>query len=247
MQASNLEEDSQVMTDQAPTKVMVIVAHPDDPDFSAGGTMAKWAMEGQEITYLVCTNGNKGSSDPNMTPERLATIREDEQRAAARVLGVSRVVFLGYNDGELVPSLALRKDITRAIRLYRPDIAVTPDPTTRYVGQNYINHPDHRAAGESALDAIYPSARDRLYFPELLDEGLEPHKVKEVYLTGSTQPDTWIDIEKTLGLKIAAIKEHKSQVGDPEWIEQWMTQWAQRNAEGHGLTYAEAFKRLVLM
>ncbi|MDO8672655.1 MAG: PIG-L deacetylase family protein [Dehalococcoidia bacterium] len=234
------------MTEQTVSKVMVIVAHPDDPEFSAGGTIARWAGEGRQITYVICTNGNKGSNDPNMTPDRLAIIREAEQHAAARVLGVAKIVFLGFNDGELVPSLELRKAITRAIRQHRPNVVITSDPTTRYVRQNYINHPDHRAVGDSALDAIYPSARDRLYFPELLEEGLEPHKVAEVYLSGSTHPDTWVDIEATIDTKVAAILQHKSQIGDPAKIADWIKQWSVWAAEGQGITYAEAFKRLIL-
>lgn len=228
-------------------RVLVIVAHPDDAEFSSGGTIAKWAREGKEITYLLCTNGNKGSGDPMMTSDRLAVIREKEQRAAASVLGVKDVLYLGYNDGELVPSLTLRRDITRVIRQVRPDIVITMDPTVRFRRGTYLNHSDHRVAGDTALDAIYPAARDHLYFPELLAEGLRTHIVKEVYLTGSDQTDVWVDISDTIDLKIAALRQHVSQVGDHfDDVSQMVRMWAQTNAEGKDMKFAEVFRRLIL-
>ena len=151
---------------------LVIIAHADDAEFGSAGTIAKWVKQGVEVTYVVVTNGNKGSADPDMTPEALAALREKEQRAACKVLGVKNVVFLGYHDGELVPSLELRRDLTREVRRYKPDVAMVPDPTTWYFGNVYINHPDHRAVGEAALAAIFPSARDRLTFPEAAGGGL---------------------------------------------------------------------------
>jgi LmbE family N-acetylglucosaminyl deacetylase len=225
---------------------MVIVAHPDDAEFIAAGTVARWAREGREITYTVCTNGNKGTDDPTITPEQLAAMRESEQNAAAAVLGVRRVVFLGYNDGELQPTPDLRRSITRVIRRYRPYTVITMDPTVRFFGDDYMNHPDHRAAGDAACDAIFPAARDRLYFPELLAEGLEPHKVKETYLAGTLSPNIWIDIADTLKVKIAALLEHRSQIGDASGAERLVCTWAEEAARGHNLRYAEAFRRITL-
>ncbi len=225
-------------------RVLVIFAHPDDAEFSVGGTVALWARKGWDIYYLVLTDGSKGTNDPNLAPRQLAAIRREEQLAAARILGVADVTFLNYEDGTLVPDLALRKDIVRAIRSYRPDVAVVPDPTRRFAGRYYINHPDHIAAGEAALAAIYPSARDRLSFPELLVEGLEPHKVAEVYLSNPQDPDTWIDIGETIDLKIAALRQHRSQVGDD--VEEWVRKRAREAAEGHSMEYAEAFRRFEL-
>lgn len=235
------------MAEGNPQKVMVIAAHPDDADLTSGGTVAVWAKEGKEITYLICTNGNKGTSDPSMTPERLTATRMVEQREAAKMLGVGHVEFLGYDDGELFPTLALRRDICRAIRRFKPDIAIVSDPTMRFIGNEYINHPDHLAAGEAALAAIFPSARDRLYFPELLKDGLAPHKVTEVYLLDSSHPDNWIDIEQTIDLKIAAVLAHKSQFPDAAMVEQWLKGWGRQMAEGQGMVYAEAYRRMVLM
>jgi LmbE family N-acetylglucosaminyl deacetylase len=221
-------------------RVLVIFAHPDDAEFSVGGTVALWARKGWEIYYLVLTDGSKGTSDPNLTPTQLAAIRREEQWAAARTLGVTRVDFLDYEDGALVPDLNLRRDIVRGIRKYRPDIVVCPDPTRRFAGRHYINHPDHIAAGEAALAAIYPSSRDRLSFPELLVEGLQPHKVAEVYLSNPQEPDTWIDIGDTIDVKIAALRQHRSQVGED--VEEWVRRRAREAAEGHAMEYAELFR-----
>ena len=223
-------------------RVLVVVAHPDDAEFSVAGTVALWARQGDRVFYLICTDGSRGTSDPNLTPQELTTIRAREQLAAARVLGVQEVAHLGYQDGALEPTIALRRDITRAIRRFRPDVLVCQDPTQRWFGQEYINHPDHIAAGEAALAAAYPAARDRLAFPELLVEGLEPHKVQEIYVSGSSQPDRWVDISSTIDLKIQALLEHRSQL-NPEGLDQRIRDWAHRAAKGQeGLSYAEAFK-----
>ncbi len=227
-------------------KVLVIVAHPDDAEFGAAGTVARWAREGAEVTYLICTDGNRGSNDPEMTPEKLTKLRHAEQRAAAGHLGVRDVVFLGYDDGSLQPTLDLRRQLTRWIRRCRPDVVICPDPTRRFGGQRYINHPDHRACGEAALDAVMPSASTRLIFPELLEENLEPYTVKEVYLTGANEPDTYMDITGTIDLKIAALGEHKSQLGDRSDLE-WVRQRARDLAKDHGCEYAEAFRYLRLV
>jgi LmbE family N-acetylglucosaminyl deacetylase len=204
---------------QEPTtkRVMGIFAHPDDPEFFCGGTFARWAAEGAEITFVVATSGDKGSSDPEMTHERLIAIREEEERSAARALGVKDVVFLRYPDGELTPSLQLRRDLTRMIRLKQPDVVVTCDPTVFWFATRAVNHPDHRAIGEATLDAVYPTARDRLNFIELeRDEGLEPHKVKQLYICGTDTPTIKVDVTDYLETKITSLREHKSQIADME-------------------------------
>ncbi len=226
-------------------RVMVVMAHPDDAEFTVAGTVAKWTQEGHEVIYVICTDGSRGSNDPGMPPEHLAPIREAEQRAAAQVLGVKETVFLGYEDGTLQPTLELRRDITRAIRRYRPDIVVCADPTRRY-HDNYLNHPDHRAAADAALDAVFPSARTRWIFPELLKEGLEPHTVKEVYIIGPRSPDLWVDISQTIDFKIAALKKHESQVGDWDDLEEFIKGWNEETGRERGMAYAEAFKRIEL-
>ncbi len=224
----------------------MIVAHPDDAEFGAAGTIARWARDGRHVTYLILTDGNRGSSDPTMTAERLAQIRHEEQRAAAARLGVRDVVFLGYDDGSLQPTLDLRRQITRWIRRCRPDVVVAHDPTRRWVGQRYINHPDHRAAGDATLDAIIPGADTRLMFPELLEEGLEPHQVKEIYLTGPNEPDLWVDIGETIDVKIEALRQHKSQVGGWEELPDVIRQRATEMAQGQSFPLAEGFKYIKL-
>jgi len=227
---------------EPPRRVMVIMAHPDDPEFACAGTVARWAAQGTEVIYVLITSGDKGSDDPDMTREALMALREQEERAAARLLGVKEVVFLRYPDGELAPTLDLRRDLVREIRRYRPDAVVVPDPTRRFWDSGYINHSDHRVAGEVALDAIYPAAGNRRFFPELLAEGFLPHAVREVYVADSTEPNLTVDISATLDLKIAALKEHRSQL-DPAQVDKWF-----RGGENGGETFrpVEEFRRIVL-
>jgi LmbE family N-acetylglucosaminyl deacetylase len=223
-------------------------AHPDDQDFTVAGTLAKWARAGSEVVTVCLTSGGAGSNrhtPPDMTPDRLVAIRQEEQRAACRVLGISEVVFLGYVDGTLEPSIALRRDCTRLIRRYRPDAVVCGDPTVRFYGNRYMNHPDHRAAADVILDAVFPSSETRFIFPELLDEGLTPHHVRWVYLHGSNRPDVFIDIADVLDVKIRALREHRSQMGD--WDPgPMLTAWATQAGARRGLKAAEAFRRIVL-
>ena len=196
-------------------RVMGVFAHPDDPEFFAGATFAKWAMDGAEITFVIATSGDKGSADPAMTHERLAEIREREERDAAAVLGVNEVVFLRYKDGELYPTLELRRDITRMIRMKKPDVVVTLDPTVFWRRGGGINHPDHRAIGAATLEAIFPTARDRLNFIEHeRDEGLETHKVTTVYIAGSAEPNVTVDVTDAVETQIASLRAHKSQISD---------------------------------
>lgn len=205
-------------TQDAPVKrVMGIFAHPDDPEFFCGATFARWADEGAHITFVLATSGDKGSSDPEMTHQRLIEIREVEERSAAQALGVKDVIFLRYPDGELQPTLELRRDITRLIRLKKPDVVVTNDPTVFWWGTTGINHPDHRAIGTVVMDSVYPTARDRLNFLELeRDEGLDTHKVHQLYLSGTASPTTKVDVTQYVETKINALREHKSQISDME-------------------------------
>lgn len=211
-------------------RVMVAMAHPDDAEFGCAGTIARWTSEGQEIIYVLGTSGDKGSDDPEMTSEQLVATREAEQRAACAVLGVTEVVFLRMRDAELVPDLAMRRELTRVIRRYRPDAIICQDPTARWEGSGYVQHPDHIAMGEATLAALFPAARDRLTFPELLAEGLEPHKVTEVYINASQHKcDHFIDIGAHLETKFAALAEHRSQIGDWDFRSA-MTRWARDSA-----------------
>jgi LmbE family N-acetylglucosaminyl deacetylase len=203
------------------------------------GTVARWTREGKEVIYVVCTNGDKGTSDPEMKPEELAGIREQEQLAAADVLGVKEVVFLRHPDQSLEDTPEFRKEIVRLIRMYKPDTVVTIDPY--YLG--YLNHRDHRITAQVTLDAIFPSAGGNLTSLDLLGQELQPHRVKEVLLCGAGDANYYIDITDTLDIKIAALRCHNSQVGDRPEIEEWMRQRARAAAEGQDYELAEAFHR----
>lgn len=228
---------------RVPASALIVVAHPDDAEFMFAGTVAGWAVAGAEVTYAVVTKGDKGSEDPAMTPSRLTAIREDEQRAAAAILGVARCVFMGYEDGYLQHTLALRRDLTRLIRTWRPEVVMTFDPTTRFLADTYPNHPDHRACGDATVDAVFPSARDRLTFPELLSDGLEPHKVAEVWLGGTNEGNVAVDISGTLALKKRALLAHPSQL-DPAIVD-FAEQMGRWGAEGHSFEFGESFRRIV--
>jgi len=220
--------------------VLALFAHPDDTEFVCGGTLALWAGAGRRLVYGFCTDGSKGSSDAGMTSTRLVTQRQEEQRAAARALGCNEVVFLPYEDAMLEPTLALRRDFTRLIRQYQPEIVVCFDPAVYYT-DGYVQHPDHRASGEAALAAVYPAARDRLTFPELLAEGLEPHNTREIWLTSPLQPNRWVDIGTTLDRKIAAMQMHASQTGDGARVANILRERAREEGVAPGLAYAESF------
>ena len=229
---------------EATGRVMFVAAHPDDPEFLAGGTIARLAKEGREITYVVVTNGNKGSSDRGVTSEQLAPIRADEQRRAARVLGVERVEFLGYEDGEVEDTRELRRDLTRQIRRWRPELIITLNPHRTY--NNFPGwHRDHRTTGRVVLDCVYPLARDHLSFPELLPEH-EPHTVREVYQIQWDQPRLVIDITDTMELKLEAIRCHASQVGDFTAVEARMRNRAAALGKEKGYACAEGFDHIVV-
>lgn len=226
---------------------MSIHAHPDDQEFTVAGTLAKWARAGCEIVSVIITSGDAGSNDPSRDETYkpvLAKLREREQRAANKVIGIAETIFLGYPDGELEPTLALRKELTRLIRIHKPEAVVIGDPQGVFYGNGYINHPDHRAAAQAALYAVFPSAETRLIFTDLLKVGIEPHKVRRVYVHGTEKSDTWVDIESTLNVKIRALKKHKSQLGN--WKpDKMMREWAAEEGKEQGLKYAEAFKVMI--
>jgi LmbE family N-acetylglucosaminyl deacetylase len=224
-----------------PKSAMVIMAHPDDAEFTVAGTVAKWTQAGCEIIYVLCTSGNAGTHEPGMTREKLAAIREDEQRAACRVLGAKDVVFLRHDDGTLQPTLELRRDLVRQIRRWKPEAVIAPDPTTLFYGDDYINHPDHRAAGQAAIDAVAPAAAMPLLWPE---DG-EPHRVRSIYVSGAEKPNVWIDISITVERKIEALRQHKSQLGDWDPAEMLRT-WSSETGKEKGLPHAESFRRMIL-
>lgn len=226
--------------------VMAIFAHPDDPEFVAGGALALWARAGRELVYVICTDGSKGTSDPAVQGAALVRRRQEEQRAAAAALGCREVVFLPYEDAMLEPSLALRRDLTRQIRRHRPQTVVCFDPTPFWVGDFYLQHPDHRASGEAALAAVFPAARDRLTFPELLTEGLEPHHVQELYLGSPREPNRWLDITPVMDRKVELMLHHRSQVGDPARIDELLRALARDAGTAQGLAYAEAYRYISL-
>ena len=231
-----------------PKIVLSVHAHPDDQEFTVAGTLAKWARLGCRVISVIVTSGDAGSNDPERDaayrPE-LARLREVEQAAANQVLGLAETVCMRYPDGELEPTLALRKDLTRLIRIHKPDAVVTGDPQGVFYGNGYINHPDHRAAAQVATYAVFPSAGSRLLFAELLKEGFEPHNVKRLYLHGPEKPDTWVDITGTIDTKLAALRKHASQLGD--WDpEKMICEWAAEEGKEKGMAYAEAYKVMIL-
>ncbi|MXZ45887.1 MAG: PIG-L family deacetylase [Chloroflexi bacterium] len=223
-------------------RAMVIAGHPDDADFGAAGTSALLALAGWEVRYLVVTDGSKGSDDPKFTTETLVATRDKEQRDAARVLGVASVGFLGYTDGELTYSRQLLGDITREIRAFRPHAVFTHDPEPVIHDQGFINHNDHRITGLATVDAVYPTARDRLNFPEHLADGLDVHKVAELYLWGSNKASFDVDISAVVETKIDALMAHVSQFGDrEEFAEFALERW--RDEDGR---YLESFRQVVM-
>ena len=225
---------------------MVVVAHADDAEWGCSGTVARWCAEGWDVVYVLCTDGSKGSDDPDITSEELVKIRRREQEDAALVLGLSEVVFLGYPDAYLEPTLALRKDITREIRRHRPDVLICMNPVRSLSGDGYIGHPDHSASGEAAMSAVYPSARDHLTFPELLrEEGLEPHKVRELWVVDHEDSDHYVDVTNHVETAVRALQAHSSQVS-PETADHYFREGRRRVGERVGVPYAEHFKRFRL-
>jgi LmbE family N-acetylglucosaminyl deacetylase len=230
-----------------PQRAMLVAAHPDDIEFVMAGTAAKWCQAGTEVRYVLVSSGGAGSRDPSMTRAKLAGIREAEQRAAARVAGVEGVVFLGYPDGEIELTLALRRDLVREIRRFKPDVVMCFDPTRLFSGDRYINHPDHRAVGQATLDAVAPGAVMPNIFAELGDEGLEPHAVKEVYVATGEETNTWIDISGTIDLKVEALRQHTSQFPDGWDPGEMLHEWAAESGKEAGMPYSESYRRFVLV
>jgi len=226
-----------------PAQVMVVTPHPDDAEFGVAGTVVHWTRKGKDVIYVVCTNGDKGTSDLNMKPEELAKIREQEQLAAAKLLGVREVIFLHHPDQSLEDTPEFRKELVRLIRMYRPETVVTAAP---YRG--YIWHRDHRITSRVTLDAVFPYARDFLAYPDLLEEGLQPHKVKEVLLWGSEDPNYRSNITDTFDIKIAALRCHKSQISDnpSSGLKEQMRERHKMLAQEEDYELAEAFHRVEL-
>jgi LmbE family N-acetylglucosaminyl deacetylase len=232
---------------ESPQHILVILAHPDDPEFFCGATLAKWASSGHHITYNLLTCGDKGTKDRNLSMAELCSIRQHEQHAAANVIGVDNIIFLNYEDGYLIPDLKLRRDITRLIRQERPDVLVTCDPQYFITPSDRLNHPDHRAAGQAVLDAVFPAARDHLNFVELWrDESLEPHIVREVWVSLTDRPNVILDVTAFWEIKIRSLLEHKSQIGDPDKFCERMRNARTRESTAEQPRFEEKFRRLIL-
>lgn len=230
-----------------PKVVLGVAAHPDDLDFGASASMAKFAADGADVYYLILTDGSKGSDDRSLTSKELVKIRQEEQRAALLVIGGKGITFLNYPDGELEVGIELKRDIARQIRNLKPDVVVTMDPTILYsVRRGFINLTDHRAAGQATIDAVFPLARDHLTFPELLDEGFEPHKVKTLLLTNFDHQNYWVDVSETLDKKWQALKSHASQIKNIDGVRENFTKLAEEAGKKAGYKYAEGFMRIDL-
>ena len=227
-------------------KILVVLAHPDDPEFFCGGTLTKWANEGHEIAYCLLTKGDKGVNDHFKGAEDIRKLRIDEQYKAAAVIGAKNITFLDYEDGYLTPNLDIRRDVARVIRRERPDIVVTCDPTNYYLRDSYINHPDHRAAGQVVIDAVFPAAQNELFFPELIqEENLSPHHVKEVWISLPKEPNIFIDITDTWDNKLKALLEHASQIGEREKFLERMRSRRTDDSSDENPRFEEIFRRIV--
>lgn len=232
---------------KTPKTVLAVFAHPDDMDFSSSGTISKWAEKGADVTYLVCTDGSKGSEDPNITHRQLATIRKKEQLEAAKILGVKDVIFLKHRDGELIVDFKLKEDIAKVIRQKKPDLVITLDPTFLYSTKHgVVNHSDHRAAGQATMDAVFPLARDRLNFPRHEKQGLAPHKTATLLLVAFEGAEHFEDITNTIAKKLETLKAHKSQVSSDAAFEKHIRSRASEKGKKAGFKYAEGFKKIEL-
>jgi LmbE family N-acetylglucosaminyl deacetylase len=236
-----------VLEESEVSRILVITAHPDDVDFGAAGTVARWTEAGTDVRYCIVTDGDAGGDDHSISRPEMATLRRAEQTAAAKQVGVHDIRFLGYPDGRLEATLGLRKDLARVIRQVRPDRVLCPSPERNYARVG-VSHPDHRAAGSAALDAVYPDARNPFAFPDLLaDEGLTPWKVREVWLSGSPAPNHYVDITEVFSRKVAALHAHASQTGHMDNLEGMLRTWLSRAAVAAGFAegrLAEAFQVL---
>lgn len=228
-------------------KILVILAHPDDPDFFCGATLARWVQQGHEVRYCLLTKGQKGSQDVHASPEKLGELRVQEQTAAAAAIGVKSVEFLEYMDGEVFPDLEMRRQIVRVIRKWQPDILVGCDPQNLFPGDNRINHPDHRAAGQAVVDAAFPAAGSPMFFPELiLEENLPAHNVEELWLSATSNPNFKLDVTDNFADKLRALHCHRSQIGEVAAFDEHMrSRWSKDPATGEE-RYYETFRRIIL-
>ena len=225
-------------------RVLIIMAHPDDPDFTCSGTATQMTRQGIEVTYMILTDGDKGNHNPEITRNQLIALRKIEQRNAARVCGVKDVLFMGEEDGFLRPTPEIRKRVTREIRRIRPELVIITDPERYLVGDGYINHPDHRNAGLVALEAIFPAADNMMFYPDMADEGYLPHKISQMYVFGHRDPSVRIDITNEVESKIQAILCHKTQIQNPEEApKRWMERWGEKQEDG-SMRYFEQFKAM---
>jgi LmbE family N-acetylglucosaminyl deacetylase len=241
--AANLEglaEAPQEEKSQGPRRALVVAAHPDDADFGAAGTAYLWTREGWEFYYLVCTDGSKGSDDRSIAPAKLVDMRRTEQRNAAALLGVKDVFFLDHVDGELTAGRKFLGEVVRVVREVRPDAVFTHDPEAIIINDSFVNHSDHRITGLTAVDAVYPAARDRLNFPDQIADGLQPHKVGEIYIWGSERANFEVDITDVIETKVRALAAHNSQF-EEEFIGALLERW--KTAEGR---YVESFRRVAM-
>jgi LmbE family N-acetylglucosaminyl deacetylase len=232
------------LADDEIKRILVVMAHPDDCDFGAGGTIAQWTAKGISVSYCIITNGDQGGEESDVPLEEMAKVRQREQRDAGAALGVSDITFLNHRDGWLVPTIELRKEIVREIRKSKPDRMVIQSPERNY-DRIFASHPDHLAAGETAIQAVYPDARNPYAFTDLKEAGFEPWRVKEVWITSSPTPNHFVDITDTFPKKIAALKAHVSQTAHNAELEEMVRSWGERNAIAQGLPegrVAEIFK-----
>lgn len=229
-----------------PGRFMVIAAHPDDADFGPAATVARWIDQGSHGWLVCCTSGDAGADDPDTDPLELAALREREQRAAAEIVGYDGVTFLHQPDGALANDLALREHLVREIRRFRPDAVLATDPEALFHGDRGVNHTDHRAAGMAAVDAVYPAARNAMAFPWLAREGLEPHRVRRLYLFWSNVPNARVDVSTTIDRKIAALRAHASQLRHPEELEPRIREWAAEEGAAIGAAAGEALRAIII-
>ncbi len=235
------------LVDETPARALAVYAHPDDPEISAGGTLARWAAAGAEVWVLITTRGDKGTSDPDADLDALARLRVEETEASTTELGLAGHLHLDYGDGELENDERLRGQIVRHVRELRPEVVLCPDPTAIFFGDSYVNHVDHRVTGWATLDAVAPAAGNPHYFAAQLREGLAVHQVPFVFLSGTLEPNCWVDVTETMERKIDALFRHESQLTETgEWFREFLRQSAEEAGRVAGVRYAEGFRRLTL-
>jgi LmbE family N-acetylglucosaminyl deacetylase len=235
-----------VVERNVPASALAVYAHPDDPEISAGGTLAAWADAGAAVHVLITTRGDKGSSDPDADTDALAQLRIEETDAAGKVLGLAGHLHLDYSDGELTDDLPLRERIVRIVRELQPEVVLCPDPTAVFFGDSYYNHRDHRVTGFATLDAIAPAAGNPHYFPQHLAEGFAVHHVRAAYLTGTLEPNCWVDTTRTQDRKVDALFKHASQLVETgDWFREFLRDLAEEGGRAAGVRYAEGFRRIV--